>query len=195
MKDQAGLGARETLVRYQEIENWLRDRVINGREGDPLPSEAELGARFGVSRMTARQAVQNLAAEGLVRRLRGSGTFIAPKPLHRHSGLLFLPKNSSRVPSTKRSANLAASLSPLSPGLVRGRPPRQKRGCWDSRQGLRYWLKSESSPTRRSNRLNSRPLFMIRIVTSLMLFSLSWTSPWPQNRTEDRSRVTRATSP
>src|SRR6218665_3367702 len=88
MKDQAGLGARETLVRYQEIENWLRDRVINGREGDPLPSEAELGARFGVSRMTARQAVQNLAAEGLVRRLRGSGTFIAPKPLHEQAGQL-----------------------------------------------------------------------------------------------------------
>src|SRR6218665_2477042 len=88
MKDQAGSGARETLVRYQEIENWLRDRVINGREGDPLPSEAVLGARFGVNGMTARQAVESLAAEGVVRRLRGSGTFIAPKPLHRHSGPL-----------------------------------------------------------------------------------------------------------
>jgi GntR family transcriptional regulator len=75
-------------MRYQEIENWLRSRVMDGREGDALPSELELSARFGVSRMTARQAVQNLAAEGLVRRRRGSGTFIAPRPLHRHSGPL-----------------------------------------------------------------------------------------------------------
>ncbi|PDQ34775.1 MAG: hypothetical protein B5766_09285 [Candidatus Lumbricidophila eiseniae] len=111
MKDQAGLGARETLVRYQEIENWLRDRVINGREGDPLPSEAELGARFGVSRMTARQAVQNLAAEGLVRRLRGSGTFIAPKPLHRHSGpLMSFTADMKRRGLTASSRLLSAEL-------------------------------------------------------------------------------------
>lgn len=75
-------------TRYLEIETWLRTRVLNGRAGDPLPSEAELAGQFGVSRMTARQAVQNLAAEGLVRRRRGSGTFIAPQPLHRHSGPL-----------------------------------------------------------------------------------------------------------
>jgi GntR family transcriptional regulator len=75
-------------VGYQEIENWLRARVLAGREGDPVPSEADLSNKFSVSRMTARQAVQNLAAEGLVRRHRGSGTFIAPKPLHRHTGPL-----------------------------------------------------------------------------------------------------------
>lgn len=73
---------------YQRIEHWLRARVLEGQEGDALPSETELATQFGVSRMTARQAIQNLAAEGLVRRMRGSGTFIAPKPLHRHSGPL-----------------------------------------------------------------------------------------------------------
>ena len=88
MKEQADPGATSTPVLYQQIENWLRSQIVAGKEGDPLPSEAELGATFGVSRMTARQAVQNLAAEGLVRRRRGSGTFIAPQPLHRHSGPL-----------------------------------------------------------------------------------------------------------
>jgi GntR family transcriptional regulator len=77
---------RATL--YQKIEHWLRARVLEGQEGDALPSETDLASQFGVSRMTARQAIQNLAAEGLVRRMRGSGTFIAPKPLHRHSGPL-----------------------------------------------------------------------------------------------------------
>lgn len=74
--------------RRREIEAWLRDQVANGREGDPLPSEAELAERFDVSRTTARQAVQSLAAEGLVHRQRGSGTFVAPQPMHRHSGPL-----------------------------------------------------------------------------------------------------------
>lgn len=74
--------------RRREIETWLRELIIGGREGDPLPSESALAERFGVSRMTARQAMQSLAAEGLVSRQRGSGTFIAPQPLHRHSGPL-----------------------------------------------------------------------------------------------------------
>ena len=79
---------RGTSALYLEIENWLRAKVLNGREGDQLPSETELATQFGVSRMTARQAMQNLAIEGLVRRQRGSGTYIAPQPLHRHSGPL-----------------------------------------------------------------------------------------------------------
>ncbi|HYY77637.1 MAG TPA: GntR family transcriptional regulator [Actinomycetes bacterium] len=82
------MGQRSPEARYQEIERWLRGRVLRSAPGDPLPSELELAARFGVSRMTARQAVQNLAAEGLVQRRRGAGTFVAPRPIHRHEGSL-----------------------------------------------------------------------------------------------------------
>lgn len=80
--------ARPATGRRRAIEQWLRARVAAGRPGDALPSEADLAARFDVSRMTARQAVQSLAAEGLVRRQRGSGTYIAPPTVHRHSGPL-----------------------------------------------------------------------------------------------------------
>jgi len=52
-----------------------------------LPSESELAAQFHVSRMTARHAVQNLAQEGLVTRLRGSGTYIAEHPFRRHESI------------------------------------------------------------------------------------------------------------
>ena len=49
------------------IEQSLRrDRVL--RPGDRLPSDAELCAEFGVSRMTARNAMQRLAEDGLVAR-------------------------------------------------------------------------------------------------------------------------------
>jgi len=74
--------------RRRAIETWLRAQAGAGTEGDPLPSEAELAERFSVSRMTARQAVQVLEAEGLVRRRRGAGTFIAARPLHRRFGPL-----------------------------------------------------------------------------------------------------------
>jgi glucokinase len=65
--------------RYLVIAEALRKQVAGARPGDRLPSDAELCARFGVSRMTARQAVQLLATEGLLVRRRGDGTYVAPR--------------------------------------------------------------------------------------------------------------------
>jgi DNA-binding GntR family transcriptional regulator len=76
----------ETTPRYLEIADYLRRLVAEGRAGDRLPSDAELCHRFGVSRMTARQAVQVLAVEHLLTRRRGDGTFIAEKPAARTLG-------------------------------------------------------------------------------------------------------------
>ena len=116
MKDQTSNPQRDGTVLYLAIEGWLRTKVMEGREGDPLPSEAELAAQFGVSRMTARQAMQNLASEGLVRRQRGSGTFIAAQPLHRHSGPLMsftadMKRRGLSVSSTLLSAELRESTA------------------------------------------------------------------------------------
>jgi GntR family transcriptional regulator len=107
------LAERSPEARYQEIERWLRRRVLGSAHGDPLPSESELAARFGVSRMTARQAVQNLAAEGLVQRRRGAGTFVAPRPIHRHVGSLMSFTEDMRRRGMKASSRLlAAGLRP-----------------------------------------------------------------------------------
>jgi GntR family transcriptional regulator len=76
------------VPRYVEIERHLREMIAAASPGDPLPSDADLCARFGVSRMTARQAVQTLASEGLLYRRRGHGTFVATRPLHRRMGTL-----------------------------------------------------------------------------------------------------------
>jgi GntR family transcriptional regulator len=64
-------------ARYREIASYLSDLVSKSRPGDRLPSDADLCRRFGVSRMTARQAVQLLVNEGRVERRRGQGTFVA----------------------------------------------------------------------------------------------------------------------
>lgn len=43
----------------------------------PIPSERELMAEFGVSRLTVREAIGGLVAEGRLYRVRGKGTFVA----------------------------------------------------------------------------------------------------------------------
>ena len=72
--------------RYQEIADYLRRLISASRPGDRLPSEAELCERFGVSRMTVRQALQVLANEHLLVRRRGEGTFAAPRMVARLLG-------------------------------------------------------------------------------------------------------------
>ena len=100
-------------ARYLEIESWLRERTRDGLPGSLLPSESELASQFQVSRMTARQAVQNLAKEGLVVRRRGSGTYIAEHPIHRHGGVLFsFTEDMRRRGMTARSVLLEAILRP-----------------------------------------------------------------------------------
>jgi GntR family transcriptional regulator len=74
-------------TRYRAIELYLRTLVEGAGPGDPLPSEAELCERFSVSRMTVRQALQELTNDGLVERRRGQGTFVAHRPVHRHPGV------------------------------------------------------------------------------------------------------------
>jgi len=68
---------------YVEIAEALRHQVRKTPAGEPLPSELELAEQFGVSRMTARQAVKALQAEGLVYRVPGSGTFSSGYETHR----------------------------------------------------------------------------------------------------------------
>jgi GntR family transcriptional regulator len=63
---------------YQQIKDLLLDRMEHGElvAGDLIPSEAQLGAAFGVNRLTARQALYELRVEGYVIREKGRGTFV-----------------------------------------------------------------------------------------------------------------------
>jgi GntR family transcriptional regulator len=62
--------------KHLAITNALREQCLDLPAGSRLPSEKELAVRFEVSRMTVRQALDALAAEGRVERVPGSGTFV-----------------------------------------------------------------------------------------------------------------------
>jgi GntR family transcriptional regulator len=66
---------------YQQLKQRLRTEIARGeyKPGDQLPAEPELIQQFGVSRITVRQALSDLAAEGLVVRRHGKGTFVAER--------------------------------------------------------------------------------------------------------------------
>ncbi len=68
-------------LRYQTLAAWLEEGVRAGRwdARTPLPSERELAAQHGVSRVTARKALELLVGQGLVRRRHGSGTYASAR--------------------------------------------------------------------------------------------------------------------
>ncbi len=67
---------------WKAIATSLRGDIAEGlyTEGDKLPTEAVLAARFGVNRHTVRQALAALADEGIVHARRGAGVFVTTTP-------------------------------------------------------------------------------------------------------------------
>jgi GntR family transcriptional regulator len=75
------MAARRSVVPvHQRLSADLRELIEAGDlgDGERLPTEVELADRYGVSRQTVRRAFQDLVAEGLVRRVPGSGTYPVP---------------------------------------------------------------------------------------------------------------------
>lgn len=70
--------SKDVSVKHRLVFTTLRREIQAGRwkRGERLPSEAELGQRFSVSRITIGRAVRDLQQAGLVERRAGSGTFI-----------------------------------------------------------------------------------------------------------------------
>lgn len=64
---------------YRQIKNLIVQGLETGewRPGEVIPSESELAQRFGVSQGTVRKAIDELAAENLLVRRQGKGTFVA----------------------------------------------------------------------------------------------------------------------
>src|SRR5690606_25156889 len=74
-----GLPAPAFSPLYQQIKGLILQSLQAGewKPGELIPSEMELAARFRVSQGTVRKAIDELAAENLVTRRQGKGTFVA----------------------------------------------------------------------------------------------------------------------
>lgn len=68
-------------IRYQEIADDLRRRANSAPAGSVLPSEAEMSAEFGASRVTVRRALELVRDEGLIAARQGFGWFVATEPV------------------------------------------------------------------------------------------------------------------
>lgn len=67
---------------YQRVADDLRHAIATGtyQPGDQLPTLADLNARYGIAVMTARDAIRQLVADGLVVSRQGKGAFVLRQP-------------------------------------------------------------------------------------------------------------------
>jgi DNA-binding GntR family transcriptional regulator len=67
---------------YQRVADELRQAIATGKyqPGEQLPTLAELHARYNISVMTARDAIRQLAADGLVVSRQGKGAYVLRQP-------------------------------------------------------------------------------------------------------------------
>jgi GntR family transcriptional regulator len=77
---------------YLQIKGLLVGSLEAGewRPGEPIPSEIEFARRFGVSQGTVRKAIDALAADNLLVRRQGRGTFVATHTEEKASNFRFL---------------------------------------------------------------------------------------------------------
>ena len=67
---------------YKSVMQKLESQIANGdwKPGDRLPTETEMEQIFAVSNITIRHALKELVVKGLVRRVRGGGSYVNPFP-------------------------------------------------------------------------------------------------------------------
>jgi GntR family transcriptional regulator len=96
LSPQRGNGARinpnSPVPKYFQLREILLDLIETELAADsPIPSERELCERYGLSRMTVRQAVDSLVADGKLFKVQGRGTFVS-KLLRPKSSEIFVAK-------------------------------------------------------------------------------------------------------
>jgi GntR family transcriptional regulator, histidine utilization repressor len=76
----------QATARYLQVKDFILERIAGGtlRAGERVPSENELTRTLTVSRMTANRALRELAADGVLVRVAGVGTFVAEQRVHAH---------------------------------------------------------------------------------------------------------------
>lgn len=99
------------------IREYVRDLVADSTPGTAAPSERDLVERFGVARMTVRQALDALVVEGVLERFPGRGTFVAA-PRRVPTGVSSLSEDFARRGKVAEARTISASRKRPSPRLA-----------------------------------------------------------------------------
>jgi GntR family transcriptional regulator len=70
-----------SIPRYYQLKEIIREQCASWEPGQLIPSELELCQMYSVSRTTVRKALDHLTQEGMLYRIQGKGTFVAPPKL------------------------------------------------------------------------------------------------------------------
>jgi GntR family transcriptional regulator len=78
IQSRSPLPNNSPIPKYYQLREILREQLSSWNAHGPIPSEAELCRMFDVSRTTVRKALEFLVYEGLLYRVQGKGTYVAP---------------------------------------------------------------------------------------------------------------------
>lgn len=120
MSDLMSRGTSSTVVhKHVQVREYVRELTRGAEPGAPAPSERELVHQFGVARMTVRQALDALVAEGLLERIPGRGTFVARQRLDVQVRLTSYTEEMSRRGMKADARTLQARREAAGPGVAR----------------------------------------------------------------------------
>lgn len=133
-RGQARRASRRQRPARQRVAVHLKD-LIRARElrvGAPLPSYGEMVAELGVSYVSVKRGVDDLVAEGVVRRENGRGSFVAAelRPLSRE-----LDKIGVIFPASRESFFVASYVSAIMRGVARETAAKADTLIFSLRQG------------------------------------------------------------
>jgi GntR family transcriptional regulator len=102
-----------------QLRSIMEDLIGALKPGDPLPSERELAERYDVARMTVRAEITRLAAEGMVARVQGRGTFVAEARVAQAAALSSFTEDMRARGLTAGSQVLGQSTEAADDGVAR----------------------------------------------------------------------------
>ena len=128
MTELAGDAVAPPGHKYERVASGIRRSILGSLSPhDALPSERELMATYGVSRMTVRHAIASLVDEGLVYNVHGSGTYVGSRqPLSRAPKLTSFSEDMALRGYEASSRALASATVPADGEVAKalGVPPK-----------------------------------------------------------------------
>ncbi|WP_432139638.1 MULTISPECIES: GntR family transcriptional regulator [unclassified Streptomyces] len=129
------IAGKGMLTKHAQLRAILVDMCTNQLSpGDALPSERQLCVDHGVSRVTVREALSQLVAEGLAVRVHGRGTFVAERTHRSELGLASFHEDMRRLGLEPGTVVLSVSQEPPTSAAAEALGMTEERQAWHVRR-------------------------------------------------------------